>query len=328
MGLAVSLVSVVPEKVWFLRGGKLSRKTLPPNTKDFAAGGNCKWIDEASMLCAIQRRLRPASASAAGTSTSAAVVAKADLYISHDSATRTPPAAKAVTSRTAIIASAGGGSAAASASSAGAASSSALSTSPEAVGCDAGVSIAAVLRVSTDDGAPISEADVSSALTASAGRLAPGLAAAAATTPSGASGPSAGRVPRRALTGRVLTYALVLPESLAVVAYGEEKGTATGPSDHVLALRPIAETLSHLETRAQATFLALQMRFAAATATTTTEAATKDLRAPPAASGRGASDGGATLAAALHTSEGDSRRGGKVEDRGGSRGGRGGRGHA
>ena len=54
IGLAISLVSTVKERVWFCRKGK-----KPPcqDTRDFDAGGNCIWYDEPQFAGKIEQLL-------------------------------------------------------------------------------------------------------------------------------------------------------------------------------------------------------------------------------------------------------------------------------
>ena len=56
VGLAVSLVSTVKEKVWFCQRGK-----KPPQKddrgRDFDKGGNCVWYDEPELLKGVEAKL-------------------------------------------------------------------------------------------------------------------------------------------------------------------------------------------------------------------------------------------------------------------------------
>ena len=54
VGLAVSLVSTVKEKVWFCQRGK---KPPQKDTRDFAKGGNCVWYDEPDLLKGVEAKL-------------------------------------------------------------------------------------------------------------------------------------------------------------------------------------------------------------------------------------------------------------------------------
>ena len=54
VGLAVSLVSTVKEKVWFCQRGK---KPPQKDTRDFAKGGNCVWYDEPDLLTKVEEKL-------------------------------------------------------------------------------------------------------------------------------------------------------------------------------------------------------------------------------------------------------------------------------
>ncbi len=61
LGLAVSLVAAAGcrERLWFLQksAGRLGRDNIPSDRRDFAAGGNCVWSDEAASLAAVEARL-------------------------------------------------------------------------------------------------------------------------------------------------------------------------------------------------------------------------------------------------------------------------------
>mmetsp|Transcript_24988 Transcript_24988/g.64939 ORF Transcript_24988/g.64939 Transcript_24988/m.64939 type:complete len:775 (+) Transcript_24988:177-2501(+) len=54
VGLAVSLVSTVKEKVWFCQRGK---KPPQKDTRDFGKGGNCVWYDEPDLLTKVEEKL-------------------------------------------------------------------------------------------------------------------------------------------------------------------------------------------------------------------------------------------------------------------------------
>jgi ATP-dependent RNA helicase DDX1 len=54
VGLAVSLVSTVKEKVWFCQRGK---KPPQKDTRDFDKGGNCVWYDEPDLLTKVEAKL-------------------------------------------------------------------------------------------------------------------------------------------------------------------------------------------------------------------------------------------------------------------------------
>jgi ATP-dependent RNA helicase DDX1 len=54
VGLAVSLVSTVKEKVWFCQRGK---KPPQKDTRDFGKGGNCVWYDEPELLKGVETKL-------------------------------------------------------------------------------------------------------------------------------------------------------------------------------------------------------------------------------------------------------------------------------
>ncbi len=54
VGLAVSLVSTVKEKVWFCQRGK---KPPQKDTREFGKGGNCVWYDEPELLKGVEAKL-------------------------------------------------------------------------------------------------------------------------------------------------------------------------------------------------------------------------------------------------------------------------------
>ena len=54
VGLAVSLVSTVKEKVWFCQRGK---KPPQKDTREFGKGGNCVWYDEPDLLKKVEEKL-------------------------------------------------------------------------------------------------------------------------------------------------------------------------------------------------------------------------------------------------------------------------------
>jgi hypothetical protein len=54
VGLAISLVSTVKERVWYCSNGK---KPPQPDTRDADAGGNCVWYDEPALLSAVEVKL-------------------------------------------------------------------------------------------------------------------------------------------------------------------------------------------------------------------------------------------------------------------------------
>jgi ATP-dependent RNA helicase DDX1 len=62
-------------------------------------------------------------------------------------------------------------------------------------------------------------------------------------------------------SGRPLLYAVGFPASILDIEYGESKSHSGGTSAHLIALKPIVETLGDLEQRAQLAYLSLQQAF-------------------------------------------------------------------
>ena len=60
LGLAVSLVAAVPEKVWYAtgKGARPWDKPTPANVRTHEEGGQTAWMDEAELLRAVEARLR------------------------------------------------------------------------------------------------------------------------------------------------------------------------------------------------------------------------------------------------------------------------------
>lgn len=232
MGLAVSIVAApgCRERVWFLQksAGRLSRSNLPVNTKDFSAGGNCVWMDEAALLTAVEARLHKGGATS--------LVPEAVDGGSGDDASAAPAASSA-------------------------ASSSARATAAEARQVIPRIrAVPVVTPAGKAKGAP----EVAALLAALPGRtalLAPGSAGSPAAA-------DADRPALTAPTGRSLMYAMRFPDGVGGngMVYGESKAEDSGPAEgaaRLLALQPTVEALATLERRAQMSYMMLRARFGA-----------------------------------------------------------------